>query len=93
MSGLKINLHKSKLIGIGVTPSQVADVARSMGCGFDSILFVNLGVRAGHNMNQVNTWSSIIDKFCSRLAGWKAKCLSFGGGLTLIKLVLGSVGN
>ncbi|KAL7599579.1 hypothetical protein Lser_V15G26444 [Lactuca serriola] len=36
-------------------------------------------------------WKSIIDKFSSKLSVWKAKSLSFGGRLTLIKSVLGSL--
>ena len=31
-SGLKINLHKSKLIGVGVSFGQVEHVAREIGC-------------------------------------------------------------
>ena len=44
-------------------------------------------------MSRVNGWSPIVDRFHSRLAEWKAKCLSVGGRLTLIKSSLGSVGS
>lgn len=92
-SGLKINLHKRTLIRVSATPSQVVEVASSIGCASDFPPFIHLRVHVGHNMNWVNAWSTIIDKFYSRLAGWKAKCLSFVGRLTLIKLVLWSVSN
>lgn len=33
----------------------------------------------------------VLDKFQSRLPSWKSKALSFGGRITLIKAVLGSL--
>lgn len=42
-------------------------------------------------MNMVNSWKPIIDKFKRKLSGWKERTLSFGGRLTLIKSVLGSL--
>ena len=35
----------------------------------------------------------MIDRFHFNLSNWKAKCLSFGGHLTLEKSVLGSLGS
>ena len=81
------------MIGVGDLSSQVVDVSSSMGSFCGSVAFIHLGVLVCQNMNWVNAWSFIIDRFCSRLATWKAKCLSFGGRLTMIKSVLGSVGS
>ncbi|PWA69727.1 RNA-directed DNA polymerase, eukaryota, Reverse transcriptase zinc-binding domain protein [Artemisia annua] len=39
-------------------------------------------------MNKVCNWKPILDKFHNRLTNWKAKTLSYGGRLTLIKSVL-----
>jgi len=50
-----------------------------------------LGVPIGSNMNRVDNWKGVIDKFKSRLSKWKAKLLSVRGRLTLIKAVLGSI--
>ncbi|XP_071700540.1 uncharacterized protein [Rutidosis leptorrhynchoides] len=36
-------------------------------------------------------WSPVFDKFKKRLADWKAKSISYGGRLTLIKAVLSSL--
>lgn len=44
-------------------------------------------------MLRIQSWSSIIDRFRSRLAGWKEKCLSFGERLTMIKSIIGSIGS
>lgn len=50
--GLKINIHKNKLIGVGVTPSQVVEVVSYMDCASNSLPFIHLGVPVGHNMNR-----------------------------------------
>jgi hypothetical protein len=51
-----------------------------------------LGLPIGANMNKGLNWKPIIDKFHNRLSSWKAKTLSYGGRLTLIKSVLGALG-
>ncbi|GJU08416.1 reverse transcriptase domain, reverse transcriptase zinc-binding domain protein [Tanacetum coccineum] len=43
------------------------------------------------NMNKTCNWKPIIEKFRKRLTAWKARSLSYGGRLTLIKSVLGAV--
>ena len=42
-------------------------------------------------MNLIRIWKLIIKKFHSKLSLWKAKTLSFGGRLTLIKSVLSNL--
>ena len=69
------------------------DVAYHVGCRVDSIPFIHLGVPLGQNMVGVSAWSQVIERFRSRLAGWKTKRLSFGGYLTLRKSVLGGLGS
>ncbi|GKC77815.1 retrotransposon protein, putative, ty1-copia subclass [Tanacetum coccineum] len=49
-SGLKVNLSKSRLFGIGVDLSEVEDVASSLNCSHDSIPFLYLGLPVGKNM-------------------------------------------
>ena len=43
-------------------------------------------------MSRCANWGILVDKFNKRLSNWKAKSLSFGGRLTLTKVVLGSRG-
>jgi len=43
MSGLKINVSKSNLIGIGVESNAVRDMALVLGCGVSSLSFTYLG--------------------------------------------------
>ncbi|GKC73360.1 RNA-directed DNA polymerase, eukaryota, reverse transcriptase zinc-binding domain protein [Tanacetum coccineum] len=61
-------------------------------CSPGSLPFTYLGLPVGSNMNLVAHWHGMLDKFKNRLFTWKARLLSIGGHLTLIKAVLGSVG-
>ncbi|GKA63819.1 RNA-directed DNA polymerase, eukaryota, reverse transcriptase zinc-binding domain protein, partial [Tanacetum coccineum] len=50
-----------------------------------------LGLPIGENMRRVSAWIHVIEKFKKRLVEWKAKSMSFGGRLTFVKSVLGSL--
>ncbi|GJY87219.1 RNA-directed DNA polymerase, eukaryota, partial [Tanacetum coccineum] len=84
-SGLKINLNKSKIIGIGVDLTEVQQIAEMIGCCMGRLPFTYLGVPVGCNMNRIDSWKPIIDKFNKKLSSCKAKFLSIGGRLTLLK--------
>lgn len=90
-SGLKVNFSKSKVFGIGVSPSVVSAWASPLGCEPASLPFSYLGVPVGKNMNLKKAWKPVIDRFKSKLSAWKSKTLSFGGRVTLAKSVLGSL--
>lgn len=68
-------------------------MADKIDCDIAKIPFIHLRVLVGQIMTRVSTWASISDRFRSRLLGWKAKTLSIGGRLTLVKSVLGSLGS
>ncbi|GKA56638.1 putative RNA-directed DNA polymerase [Tanacetum coccineum] len=91
VSELRVNYNKSKLYGIGVNDEELVDMARWMGCGIGEFTFTYLGLPIGENMGRINAWNIVVEKFKSRLANWKAKTMSFGGRLTLVKSVLGSL--
>lgn len=89
-SGLKINLQKSQLLGVGVASDILIDAAGSIGCSVMKAPFKYLGVLVGGNMSKINTWDETVGKVKSRLSKWKLNTLSIGGRLTLLKSVLGS---
>ncbi|GJX30996.1 RNA-directed DNA polymerase, eukaryota [Tanacetum coccineum] len=90
VSGLKINLQKSHLLGVGISTQIVNAAAMSLDCSVMRAPFKYLGVMVGGNMSLVKSWDEIIGKLNSRLSKWKSSTLSIGGRLTLLKLVLGS---
>ncbi|GJT60613.1 putative RNA-directed DNA polymerase, eukaryota, reverse transcriptase zinc-binding domain protein [Tanacetum coccineum] len=91
-SGLKINISKSNLYGVGVSSDDTESIAVGTGCSYSNLPFSYLGLPIGSNMNRIANWNSLIERFKIRLSGWKANMLSLGGRLTLIKSVLGSLG-
>nr|GEX06310.1 RNA-directed DNA polymerase, eukaryota [Tanacetum cinerariifolium] len=90
-SGLKINLHKSKSMGIGVSSNVVAAATSLIDCSILSAPFNYLGVKVGSNMSRITSWDDAISKVSSRLSKWKLKLLSIGGRLSLLKSVLTSI--
>ncbi|GJW91857.1 reverse transcriptase domain, reverse transcriptase zinc-binding domain protein [Tanacetum coccineum] len=91
VSGLKINLAKSRIFGIGILMANVANIARAINCSYGSLPFNYLGLPVGKRMNKVDAWNGVVGKLSERLATWKINLLSIGGRLTLVKSVLGSL--
>ncbi|GKA28965.1 RNA-directed DNA polymerase, eukaryota, reverse transcriptase zinc-binding domain protein [Tanacetum coccineum] len=90
-SGLKVNLDKSRLFEVDVPTSDVEVVSSSLGCVSDQLPFNYLGLLVGKKMCNSDGWSLIIDRFRERLSSLKARKLSIGRRLTLIKSVLDSL--
>ncbi|GJV27295.1 putative RNA-directed DNA polymerase, eukaryota, reverse transcriptase zinc-binding domain protein [Tanacetum coccineum] len=91
-SGLKININKSSIYGVGVSNEDVTSMDRASGCAYGSFPFLYLGLPIGSKMSRISNWQTLIDQFHMRLSSWKANLLSIGGRLMLIKSVLVSLG-
>ncbi|GJW98978.1 hypothetical protein Tco_0180786 [Tanacetum coccineum] len=87
--GLKINLSKSQLLGVGVDSATVYSAALNIGCSVMKTPFKYLRVMVGGNMAKLKAWDETILKLKSRLSEWKIYTLFIGGRLTLLKSVLG----
>nr|GEV14604.1 RNA-directed DNA polymerase, eukaryota [Tanacetum cinerariifolium] len=90
-SGLKINLLKSKIMGISVPNDVVVSAACSIGCLVMHSPFNYLGVKVGASMSRISSWDDVVAKLSARLSKWKLKTLLIGGRLTFIKTVLSSL--
>nr|GEZ58185.1 RNA-directed DNA polymerase, eukaryota [Tanacetum cinerariifolium] len=89
-SGLKINIHKSQVLGVGVPYYLVEQATNLIGCSVMDKCFRYLGVKVDESTSRHKAWSDLIQKLRSRLSKWKVKTLSIGGRLTLLKSVLGA---
>ena len=84
-------MQKSQVLGVSVPLDVVNHGASTIGCTIMNPPFEYLGVMVGSNMSRHSAWSTIIQNIRSKLSMWKAKTLSIGGRLTLLKSVLGAV--
>ncbi|KAF5760166.1 putative RNA-directed DNA polymerase [Helianthus annuus] len=90
-SGLKVNLKKSSLYGVGIEDSHVQLMANMLGCTRGTFPFKYLGLQVGANMNLIKNWDPVVETFQKRLSLWKAKTISLGGRITLVSSVLNAL--
>lgn len=90
-SGLKVNMNKSHVFGLGTSHGEADNIAKKLGCKVRSFPFKYLGLPIGVDMSKSANWVEVIQKCEKKLLSWKAKSLSYGGLMTLIKSVLGSL--
>jgi len=62
-----------------------------LNCKVGYIPFMYLGLPIGGNVRRLSFWEPLLNKFKSRLSGWKLKHLSLGGRLVLLKYVMSSL--
>ena len=61
-SGLKVNLSKSRLMGVSVSSEEIRNLARWLKCKEDSLPFKYLGLPVGGKMSSISSWQPVIDK-------------------------------
>ncbi|XP_071712759.1 uncharacterized protein [Rutidosis leptorrhynchoides] len=88
VSSLTIDLSKRKLYGIHVSRADLRSFAEVIGCDVGSFPLEYLGIPIDFACGRVAMWDPIIQNFKRKLAGWKGRCLSFGGRLFMVKAVL-----
>ena len=90
ISGLRINLSKSKIFPVGRVDDAEALVAE-LGCKVGSLSASYLGLLLGAPHNSIAVWDPIEERFPKRLALWKRQFISKGGRTTLIRSTLSSM--
>ncbi|CAN1812553.1 LINE-1 reverse transcriptase homolog [Linum perenne] len=90
VSGLRVNYHKSCMFVVGEV-EDVASLAEVFGCEVASFPSTYLGLPLGVRASSKGMWDPVIATVTRRLSGWKARYLSFGGRLTLLRSVLSSL--
>ncbi|GJX64794.1 RNA-directed DNA polymerase, eukaryota [Tanacetum coccineum] len=61
-SGLRINMCKSKIMGVNVGDEKVKSAASKLGCLILKTPFSYLGTKVGGNMSRVQAWTEVVDK-------------------------------
>jgi len=90
-SGLKINFHKSKLIGFNVLSSDIDCYTRTLNCSQMGNKFNYLGPEVGGNPRRKKFWEPVLCKLKSRLNVWKERFLSMADKICLIKSVITAI--
>ncbi|MCH92733.1 RNA-directed DNA polymerase (Reverse transcriptase) [Trifolium medium] len=88
MSGLKVNFHKSLLVGVNIPHRWLEEAANILNCKVGFNQFKYLGLPIGANQNRKDTWYPVIEVVRSRWSRWKNKQLSIGGRVVILKSVL-----
>ncbi|GKV07784.1 hypothetical protein SLEP1_g19505 [Rubroshorea leprosula] len=94
LSGLKINLQKSQLMGINVEDSWGCKMAYRLCCKKGEFPFKYLGIPIGGSHRRLTMWQPLLESFKKKLSSWKGRQgrqLSLGGRITLINSVLSSL--
>jgi len=91
LSGLKVNYHKSMLVGINIADSWLQEAASILSCKIGTIPFMYLGLPIGGDARRLSFWDPVLDRLKSRQSEWKSRNLSYGGRLILLKSVLSSL--
>ncbi|XP_058078534.1 uncharacterized protein LOC131226828 [Magnolia sinica] len=91
VSGLKVNMKKSKMFGVNIGEEEVENFTEFFGCSKGSLptMFVGLSLCVGKPPKVL--WDKVIDCFETYLARWKCRYLSLGGRLSLIKAALSNL--
>jgi len=90
-SDLKVNFHKSMLVGVNIHDSWLAEAASVLNCKLGKDPFHYLGLPICGDPRKLKFWQPLIDRIKSRLSGWNSKNLYLGGRLVLLKYVLSSL--
>lgn len=91
VSSLKINCHKSLIVGINVPQSWLEEAASVLHCRFGALPFKYLGLPIGGDPRREGFWKPVLDTTRSKLLGWNHKHLSIGGRIVLLKFFMYSL--
>ena len=90
-SGIKLNQEKSSFIGFRLSPEELTGCSRILATPTGTLPIRYLGLPLVDRQLRTQDWKPVLEKVESRLAGWRARLLSRGGRLVLLKTVLEAI--
>jgi len=90
-SGLKVNHHKSSLIGVNVLRDFMEAACGFLHCREGSVPFKYSGLPVGANSKKVSTREPMLEQLRNWLNSWGTKYVSLGDMITLLNFVLNAI--
>ena len=90
-SGLRLNRAKSTLVGFGLSAEELSGCSQILETPIGSLPIRYLGVPLIDRRLRIHDWQPVFEKVETRLGGWRARLLSRGGRLVLLKSVLAAI--
>jgi hypothetical protein len=91
LSGMRINYHKSELIGINVDNMEMSPFLEIFQCVEGQFPIKYLGLPLHFKKLKREELQSLVDSLLKRLSGWRGKLLSLEARRLLIRTVLASI--
>jgi hypothetical protein len=70
MSGLKVNFHKSMLVGVNISESWLHEAASALHCKVGKMSFLYLGLSIGGDPRRLGFWEPVLRRIMNRLSRW-----------------------
>ena len=90
-SGLKINFHKSKLVGVNAQSNIFLCYSKVLNYNHMGTPFKYLGLEVGGNPRKKFFWEPVLNKLKTKLSVWKGRFLSMVGRICIIKSVFTAI--
>ena len=89
--GLQLNRAKSIFVGFGLTTDETSRYAKLLETLIGTLPVRYLGLPLADRRLRVQDWQPVLKKVEARLGGWRARMISRGGRLVLVKAVLSAI--
>ena len=90
-SGLRLNRAKSSFIGFGLSAEEMAGCSLILSTPIRDLPIRYLGVPLADRRLRIRDWQPVLDKVETHLGGWRARLLSRGRRLIMLKAVLSAI--
>ena len=90
-SDLRLNRAKSSFIGFGLSAEEMAGCSRILSTPIRELPIQYLGVPLADRRLCIRDWQPVLNKVEMRLGGCRARLLSRGGRLVMLKVVLSAI--